>query len=111
MIPSNGSVSPNTNSSNSRREPGMRRSPIANPAMVEMTRDTGTTASTMNTLDARSAVMFATLNASTKFPHCGSAGHSSPLGSVPDGWSAVVNTLRNGRIVIAIRASSSARPA
>ena len=55
--------------------------------------------------------MFATLNASTKFPHCGSAGHSSPLGRVPDGWSAVVNTLRKGRIVIAMRASSSARPA
>ena len=44
--------------------------------------------------------MFATLNASTKFPHCGSAGQSSPLGSVPDGWRAVVNTLRNGRIVM-----------
>ena len=27
--------------------------------------------------------MFATLNASTKLPHCGSAGQSSPLGSAP----------------------------
>jgi hypothetical protein len=51
--------------------------------MVEMTRDTGTTASTMNTLDARSAVMFATLNAFDEVPHCGSAGHSSPFGRSP----------------------------
>ena len=99
MIPGNGSVSPNTNRSRSTREPGMRRRPMANPAIVEMTRDTGTTASTMNVLDARSAVMFATLNASTKLPHCGSAGHSSPLGTVPDGCSAVVKMLMKGRIV------------
>ena len=89
----------------------MRRRPIANPAMVEMTRAIGTTASTMNTLDARSAVMFATLNASTKLPHCGSAGQPSPLGTLPDGCSAVVKMLTNGRIVIAISARSSARPA
>ena len=56
---------------------------MANPAIVEMTSDTGTTASTMNMLDTSSAVMFATLNASTKLPHCGSAGHSRPLGTSP----------------------------
>ena len=46
--------------------------------------------------------MFATLNASTKLPHCGSAGHSSPPGTVPDGCSAVMKMLMKGRIVIAI---------
>ena len=76
-----------------------------------MTSEIGTTASTMNTLDASSALMFATLNASTKLPHCGSAGQDSPTGTLPDGWSAVVKMLRNGRIVIAISATSSARPA
>ena len=47
----------------------MRSNPIANPAIVEMTRDTGTTASTMKTLEARRALMLATLKASTKLPH------------------------------------------
>ena len=54
--------------------------------------------------------MFATSKASTKLPHCGSAGQSSPLGSVPDGCSAVVNMLTNGRSVTAIRTQQQ-RPA
>ena len=54
--------------------------------------------------------MFATWNASRKLPHCGSAGHDSPTGTVPDGWSAVVKMLRNGRIVIAIERDQE-RPA
>ena len=29
--------------------------------------------------------MFATLNASRKLPHCGSAGKESPTGTLPDG--------------------------
>ena len=84
---------------------------MANPAIVEITRATGTTARTMYVLDARSAGICATLNASTKLPHCGSAGHSSPLGTVPDGCSAVVKMLMKGRIVIAISARRSVRPA
>ena len=56
---------------------------MANAAIVEMTSETGTTASTIKVLDARSTVMFATLKASIKLPHCGSAGHSSPLGTDP----------------------------
>ncbi len=85
MIPSNGSVSPNTNRSSSSPAPGMRRRPIPKPAMVEMTRAIGTTARTMNTLDPSSALMFATENASRKLPHCGSAGSPRPLGTLPDG--------------------------
>ena len=84
---------------------------MAKPAIVEMISDTGTTASTMKVLDASSAGMSATLNASRKLPHCGSAGHSSPLGTVPDGCSAVVKMLMKGRSVNAISATRSARPA
>ena len=65
----------------------------------------------MNTLDVSSALMFATLNASMKLPHCGSAGHDRPLGTAPDGWSAVVKMLTKGRIMMAMSAISSARPA
>ena len=65
--------------------PGSGAVRCANPAIVEMTSDKGTTASTMNTLDASNARMFATWNASRKLPHCGSAGHDSPTGTVPDG--------------------------
>ncbi len=66
----------------------MRSWPIAKPAMVEMTTATGTTPSTMRTLDRSRAGMCATLNASTKLPHCGSDGHSIPQGIVPEGSSA-----------------------
>ena len=59
----------------------MRSEPIAKPAIVEMTSEIGTTASTMNTLDPRSALMFATLNASTKLPHCGSGGNRESDGN------------------------------
>ena len=111
MIPSKGSVRPNTKRSSSRPAPGIRSEPIAKPAIVEITSAIGTTASTMNTLDARSALMFATLNASRKFPHWGSAGNDRPTGTLPDGYSAVVKMLTNGRIVIATSASSRARPA
>ena len=55
--------------------------------------------------------MFATLNASTKLPHCGCAGHPSPLGTVPDGWRAVMKMLMKGRIVRTISPSRSVRPA
>ena len=58
---------------------------MAKPAMVAIASDAGTTASTINVLDARSTLMFATLKASMKFPHCGSAGHESPTGTLPDG--------------------------
>ena len=51
MIPAKGSVSPNTNRKRSTREPGIRRRPMANPAIVEMISETGTTASTMKVLD------------------------------------------------------------
>jgi hypothetical protein len=85
MMPSNGNVRPNTNSRSRNRDPGIRRRPIAKPAIVEMTSEIGTTARTMKTLDPRSAPMFATLNASTKLPHCGSAGQDSPAGTLPDG--------------------------
>ena len=84
---------------------------MANPAIVEIRSDTGTTATTMNTLDASSAPMFATRNASTKLPHWGSAGHSRPRGTEPEGWSAVRKMLRNGRMTIATRAIRMARPA
>ena len=85
MIPSNGSVSPKMNRRRSTRLPGMRNRPIANPAIVEITSDTGTTARTMSTLENRSALMFATLNASRKLPHWGSAGQDRPTGALPDG--------------------------
>ena len=65
----------------------------------------------MKMLDASSVPMLATWNASTKLPHCGSAGHDKPAGTVPDGCSAVVKMLMKGRIVIAIRPTSNARPA
>ena len=55
--------------------------------------------------------MLATWNASTKLPHCGSAGQDNPAGTAPDGCSAVVKMLRKGRIVIAISTTSNARPA
>jgi hypothetical protein len=84
---------------------------MANPAIVEMTRDTGTMARTRYMLDTRSVGILATLNASTKLPHCGSAGHSSPVGKVFDGCSAVTKMLMKGKTVNAISAKRSARPA
>ena len=84
---------------------------MANPAIVEIISATGTTASTMKLLEPSRAVMFATLKASMKLPHWGSAGQSSPLGTVPDGCSAVVKMLMKGRIVTTISATRSARPA
>ena len=63
---------------------------------------TGTTPSTIVTLETSSAPMLAWLKALTKLPHCGSAGHSMPSGIDPDGCRAVVKRLMNGRIVIAI---------
>jgi hypothetical protein len=50
-----------------------------------MSRAIGTTASTMNTLDPSSALMFATLKASRKLPHWGSDGSDSPTGTLPEG--------------------------
>jgi hypothetical protein len=82
---------------------------MANPAIVEISSAMGTTATTINVLEASNAVMFATLNASTKLPHCGSAGHSSPLGTVPDGCSAVTKILIKGKIVTAISPKSRVR--
>ena len=111
MIPSNGRVNPNTNSRSSQRAPGMRSKPMPNPAIVEMVSEIGTTVSTMIMLDFINVVTFATSNASTKLPHCGSDGHSRPLGSEPDGCTAVVTMLRNGRTVNAIIASRNTRPA
>ncbi len=84
---------------------------MANPAIVEMSSDTGTTPRTMNVLDAMSLGICAVLNATTKLPHCGSAGHSSPRGTVPDGCSAVTKILMKGKIVNAISVRSRARPA
>lgn len=40
---------------------------MANAAMVAIIRATGTTATTMNVLDASNAVILATLKAATKF--------------------------------------------
>ena len=57
------------NSRSSQRAPGMRKSPMPKPAIVESNSDIGTTATTMNTLDVSRARMFATLNASMKLPH------------------------------------------
>ncbi len=111
MMPSNGSVSPNTKSRSSRPAPGMRSRPMPKPAIVEMTSETGTTATTMNRLEASRAVMFATRNASKKLPHCGSDGQDSPTGALPDGCNAVVKMLMNGSRMIATRASSHTRPA
>ena len=83
---------------------------MANPAMVAISRATGTTITTMRLLDLSNVVMLATSNASAKLPHCGSLGHSKPVGSDPDGCSAVVRMLRNGKTVNAIIASRKARP-
>ena len=44
--------------------------------------------------------MCATLNASTKLPHCGSDGHSSPSGRRVRRMQRGRKRLRNGRIVI-----------
>ena len=85
MIPSKGRVSPKMKSRSRYLAPGIRSRPIANPPWSRSRGRAGTTASTMNTLEARSARMFATLNASTKLPHCGSAGHDRPLGTRA-GW-------------------------
>ena len=64
----------------------------------------------MKTLELSKAVMFATLKASMKLPHRASAGQSNPLGTDPDGCSAVVNMLANGTTVIAMSTTSSSRP-
>ena len=56
---------------------------MANPAIVEMTSEIGTTVSTMRVLDFSSVVMLATLNASTKLPHCGWVGQSSRWATIP----------------------------
>ncbi len=80
MIPSNGRVSPSRKSTNSAREPGILRCPIAKPAIVAITTDTGTTPTTMKVLDTSRAGMLATLNAVTKLPHWGLDGQSMPSG-------------------------------
>jgi hypothetical protein len=46
MILSNGRVNPNTKEQEHQRAPGMRSSPIANPAIVAIASETGTTVST-----------------------------------------------------------------
>ena len=70
----------------------------------------GTTPSTIKTLDVKIAPMFAVWNASMKLCQCGCAGHSRPLGYVPDGWRAVVNRLANGTSVTAATRTSNAPP-
>lgn len=80
MMPSNGNVSPSRNATKTNRRPGMRRCPMANPAMVATTSEIGTTPSTISTLDLSSSVIRAAVNAVTKLPHCGSSGHSRPSG-------------------------------
>ena len=110
MIVSNGSVRPKMNRRSSSPPPGIRRWPIANPAIVEMVRAIGTTPMTIVRLESMSVPMLAWLNALTKLSHRGSAGHSIPRGTEPDGCSAVVNRLRNGRIVSIMRTSRSSRP-
>ena len=85
MMPSNGSVRPSRKSRKSSRPPGMRRWPMANPAIVEMTTANGTTPRTIRTLDHSNAGIWATLNASTKLFHCGFDGHSIPSGVESDG--------------------------
>ena len=67
------------------REPGIRRCPMAKPAIVAITTAAGTTPSTMMTLEVSSAPIRAWSNASRKLPHCGSAGHARPGGTAPDG--------------------------
>ena len=66
-----------------RPRPGMRRCPMAKPAMVAKTTETGTTPSTMSTLEVRRAPMCAWSKASRKLPHCGSAGQAMPEGHRP----------------------------
>ena len=65
---------------NRAREPGMRRWPMAKPAIVAMTTATGTTPSTMSTLEVSSAPMCASSKASRKLPHCGVVGPGEPCG-------------------------------
>ena len=66
------------------RQPGTRRWPMAKPAIVAMTTETGTTPSTMSTLERAARPCCACSKASTKLPHCGSAGQASPWGTVPE---------------------------
>ena len=79
-MPSKGSVSPSTNTRNTQREPGIRSWPKAKPARVPMTRRSGTTPSTMRTLDTSSRPMSAETKARAKLPHCGSSGQAMPGG-------------------------------
>ena len=95
---------------NSQRDPGMRKWPMAKPAMVARMTEAGTTPTTMITLDTSRASMWACSKASRKLPHWGSVGQDSPGGTVPDGCNAVVKTLRNGMRVTAMRATSSSLP-
>ena len=95
---------------NRARDPGMRRCPMANPAIVAKTTEIGTTPSTMRTLEVRSASMCASSKACRKLPHCGSSGHDRPGGTVREGCRAVVNRLTNGTIVTTISTMSRSRP-
>jgi hypothetical protein len=110
MIPPKGRVNPKIKSVKIMPEPLKRRIPMAKAAIVEITSDTGTTASTMKVLDPRSAAIFATLNASIKLPHCGSEGHSRPFGMVFEGYSAVMNILIKGNTVNAINVNKKSLP-
>ncbi len=83
---------------------------MANPAMVAMMTEMGTTPSTMSTLETSRAPMCASSNASRKLPHWGSDGHSRPGGTEFDGWSAVVNRLTNGTMVTTMSTRSSVLP-
>ena len=74
--PFEGSVSPNTNRA-AGASPGDAERADREPRHRRDDQGIGTTARTMNTLDARSAPMFATLNASTKFP-IADPGHRQP---------------------------------
>ena len=92
------------------REPGMRRCPMAKPAIVAMTTPMGTTPKTMRTLEVSSAPMWASSKAWRKLPHWGVSGHASPPGTDRDGCSAVVNRLTNGTIVTTMSTISRRRP-
>jgi hypothetical protein len=78
--------------------------------MVAMSTEMGTTPATMSRLERSSADMLATVNASTKLPHCGSLGQARPVGTVPRGCSAADSMLRNGSSVTTTNAIRNTRP-
>ena len=80
------------------RAPGMRRRPMAKPAIVEITSEIGTTASTMNTLENEQRAHVRDLERVDEVaPLRIRRPRRGPSGTLPDGWSAVVKMLRNGQ--------------